>query len=179
MFLTCVFSICGINLFIQMITVKMHLTRPPRAVPQWLKTLRNCLSLRFACRDNIEQQTTNREVPLSDLQVSAVAQKQVDKKSPAGTDAALIAEIRVLSKKVKSDAEDDALSDEWKSFADFFNTFFLCLSMTAQLITAAVCFGIIPILDHSPIWINSKTTKSNTDKVIEVKPSEISALSQY
>ena len=151
MFLTIVFTICGINLFIQMITVNMHLTRPPRVVPKWLKIMRNCLSLRIACRDNVEQQTTDREAPLSDLQVSVVAQRQADKMSPAGADTALIDEIRVLSKKVKSDAEDNALSEEWKSIADFVNAFFLCLSVIAQILTATVCFGIFPILDYSPM----------------------------
>ena len=148
MFLTIVFSICGINLFIQMITVNMHLTRPPKAVPKWLKNLKSFLSCHFKCRDLI----TDEKPILPEVQDPSLTQKQEDKTSAAGPDAKLVDEIRVLSNKVKSDEEEDALSEEWKSIADFFNTFFFYLSMTAQMVTATVCFAILPALDYSPDW---------------------------
>ena len=150
-YLSIIFTTCGLNLLIQMITVNLHHVRPLRAVPKWIQLVNNCLSFRcdcFKCKALTDVTPENRQI--SDVQLYTVdpnTTKQADDNSAARTDAGLLDEIRVWRKKVKCDEEEAALSEEWKSVAHHLNRLFLFVCIATQIIIALLCFVVLPNAD--------------------------------
>ena len=83
------------------------------------------------------------QMPMDDLEFNSTEYtKNTNSMKTAGV--AAMKEIRVLSKKVQSTEEENALIDEWKLVADTCNRFLFYLSVSVQIMLVIICFGVVP-----------------------------------
>ena len=142
-YLTTIMTICGINLLIQLLLMKLYHVRPIRPLPKWLKFLRSCLwcLIRHPVHHVIKMHGS--QVPMDDLEFNSTEYtKNTNSMETVGV--AAIKEIRVLSKKVHSTEEENALIDEWKLVADTCNRLFFYMSVSVQIMLVIICFGVVP-----------------------------------
>ena len=146
MYLTITVTICGLNLLMQIMLLKMHHVTPIRPVPRWMKITKDILSCRFCCRRGEVDPNHDSKVP--EAEAGATVVNDVES-NDFDLDTALLREIKILSKKVISDDEENAMAEEWKDIAKRIDTWFFYVFIVFQVVMAIICFGILPATQGS------------------------------
>ena len=146
-YLTSIVTICGINVLIQIMIMKLHFVSPVREVPKFLKMVHQCI----CCLSSPDGKAANPNNNIIEKETGSEEHGEVDDHTKRSTNANsdLLNDIRVLSDKVRIDEKNDALLQEWKSIADTFDRLFACVFVLGQIAAVIICFGILPFAWYS------------------------------